>query len=114
MTPGSPISAGAWWSPAAQRYQLWYYDPTAPVPDSYRYAYALDGLTWNKPTFPDVYGPGTNAVVRGGDTIWLDLEETDPSKRYKSFGVSPGAGERFGEDLYLLLSGRNPLESPHR
>lgn len=91
LTPGSPISAGAWYDPASQLYKLWYYNET---PD-YRYAYSSDGLNWTLPSIPDALVPGTNEVVRGGDTIWLDLQETNPERRYKSFAVDVGAGKIY-------------------
>jgi hypothetical protein len=87
LTPGSPISAGAWYSQAKQRYEMWYYNTT----NDYRYAYSNDGINWTLPTYTDVLVPNTNEVVPGGDTIWLDQQETDPSKRYKSFQVDVGA-----------------------
>lgn len=103
LAPGVPISAGAWWNPSGNKYEMWYWDKLAPVPDSYRYAYSQDGLNWIKPTFPDVFGPGTNAVIRRGDTIWLDLEEPNPARRYKSFGVAPGTGNSLGK-IFVYFS----------
>jgi hypothetical protein len=43
-----------------------------------------DGIHWQKPTL-DVQ-PGTNIVQPGGrdsSTVWLDLEEKDPKRRFK-------------------------------
>ncbi len=91
LTPGTPISGGAWFDPASNLYKMWYYNTT----NDYRYAYSSDGINWTLPTYSDVYVPGTNEVVRGGDTIWLDQQETDPSRRYKSFGVDVGAGKIY-------------------
>jgi hypothetical protein len=91
LTPGSPISGGAWFNPAKQIYEMWYYNTT----NDYRYAYSTDGKNWTLPTYPDVLVPGTNEVVTGGDTVWLDQQETDPSRRYKSFGVDVGAGKIY-------------------
>ncbi|MGA2716878.1 MAG: LamG-like jellyroll fold domain-containing protein [Bryobacteraceae bacterium] len=87
--PGSPISAGAWFDPASNLYKLWYYNG---VTNDYRYTYSTDGMNWTLPTYPDVLVPNTNEVVTGGDTIWLDQQETNPARRYKSFGVDVGAG----------------------
>ncbi len=91
LTPGSPISGGAWFNPAKQIYEMWYYNTT----NDYRYAYSTDGKNWTLPTYPDVLVPGTNEVVTGGDTIWLDQQETNPSRRYKAFGVDVGAGKIY-------------------
>ncbi|MEO8592835.1 MAG: Ig-like domain-containing protein [Candidatus Solibacter sp.] len=91
LAPGSPISAGAWYDPTINRYKMWYYDTT---PD-YRYAVSIDGINWTRPTFPDVLVPNTNEVVAGGDTIWQDLQEPNPARRYKSFQVDPGAAKIY-------------------
>src|SRR6185369_11087576 len=80
-----------WFDPASQLYKMWYYNST---PD-YRYAYSTDGINWTLPTYSDVLVPGTNEVVTGGDTVWLDLEELNPARRYKSFGVDAGAGKIY-------------------
>src|SRR5204863_4146913 len=87
LTPGTPISGGAWFDPASQLYKMWYWNTT----NDYRYAYSTDGKNWTLPTYPDVLVPNTNEVVTGGDTVWLDLQETNPARRYKSFGVDVGA-----------------------
>jgi len=57
------------------------------------YATSRDGIHWTKPAL-DVRPP-TNIVQPGGrdsSTVWLDLEENDPSRRFKMFRVI-GAGE---------------------
>jgi hypothetical protein len=87
LAPGTPISGGAWYDPTSQLYKMWYYDTT---PD-YRYAYSTDGINWIRPTYSDVLVPGTNEVVVGGDTVWIDWDESNPARRYKSFGVDAGA-----------------------
>ena len=87
LTPGTPISGGAWFDPATHLYKMWYYNTT----NDYRYAYSTDGISWTLPTYSDVLVPGTNEVVTGGDTVWLDLDEPNPARRYKSFGVDAGA-----------------------
>ncbi|HEY3940629.1 MAG TPA: LamG-like jellyroll fold domain-containing protein [Bryobacteraceae bacterium] len=87
LAPGSPISGGAWFDPSSQLYKMWYYNTT----NDYRYAYSTDGKNWTLPSIPDALVPNTNEVVTGGDTVWLDLQETNPARRYKSFGVDVGA-----------------------
>ena len=57
------------------------------------YATSRDGIHWDKPSL-DVRPP-TNIVERGGrdsSTVWFDLEEKDPARRFKMFRVI-GAGE---------------------
>lgn len=97
---GSPISGGAWWNYTTNEYNLWYWDGKN---DSYSFTRSTDGVNWLRPTFPDVYVPNTNQVVRHGDTIWLDLEEPNPERRYKSFGIAPGPGSTLGK-IYVYFS----------
>jgi hypothetical protein len=91
LTPGTPISGGAWFDPSSQLYKMWYYNTT----NDYRYAYSTNGTSWILPSIPDALAPNTNEVVTGGDTIWLDQQEPNPARRYKSFGVDVGAGKIY-------------------
>lgn len=97
---GSPISGGAWWDPASKQFQLWYWDG---VNYSYSYTSSSNGVDWLRPTFPDVYVPNTNQVNRHGDTVWLDLEDPNPNRRYKAFGIASGAGSAQGR-IYVYFS----------
>jgi hypothetical protein len=68
------------------------------------YATSRDGIHWEKPVL-DVL-QGTN-VVHAGDrdscTVWLDLEENDPQRRYKMF-LSHGDGE-WALSVYFSADG---------
>jgi len=73
------FSDGAWYDPQERLYKLWYLGQGATL-----YATSKDGLRWEKPAL-DVQ-PGTNIVhvaSRDSATVWLDLEEKDPQRRYK-------------------------------
>ena len=39
--------------------------------------------------------PARTKSCRAATPIWLDLEETNPARRYKSFGVDVGAGKVY-------------------
>lgn len=77
------FSDGVWYDPQDQMFKMWYMGGYC---DSTCYAISKDGIHWEKPS-PDV-APGTNIVQKKGrdsSTIWLDLEEKDPLRRYKMF-----------------------------
>jgi len=84
------FSDGVWFDPADQLFKIWYM--THERPRATCYATSRDGIHWDKPAL-DVE-PGTNVVLRDGpeafrdsSTVWLDLEEKDPQRRYKMFPV---------------------------
>jgi hypothetical protein len=84
------FSDGVWFDPKDQLFKMWY---MAGQSEATAYATSRDGIKWEKPQL-DVR-PGTNIVQPGGrdsSTVWLDLEEKDPSRRFKMFRVV-GAGE---------------------
>jgi len=83
------FSDGVWYDPKDELFKMWYM-----VGESAATAYATsgDGIQWEKPSL-DVQ-PETNIVQPGGrdsSTVWLDLEEKDPARRFKMFRVI-GAG----------------------
>lgn len=83
------FSDGVWYDPSDRRFKMWY---MAGHGTSTCYATSRDGISWEKPGL-DVT-PGTNIVrpgYRDSNTVWLDLEEKDPNRRYKMFSVT-GAG----------------------
>ena len=84
------FSDGVWFDPADQLFKMWY--QTHEQPRATCYATSKDGLHWDKPSL-DVE-PGTNVVLRDpkeafrdSNTVWLDLEERDPQRRFKMFPV---------------------------
>ncbi len=81
-----PFSDGVWYDPKDNLFRIWY------LSNGTCTATSRDGIKWEKPAL-DVK-PGTNVVQPGGrdsSTVWLDLEEKDPERRYKMFRVV-GAG----------------------
>ncbi len=76
-----PFSDGLWYDPQEQLFRMWY---MAGYCQSTCYASSKDGIHWDKPSLDVV--PGTNIVhagTRDSATVWLDLEEADPQRRYK-------------------------------
>ena len=77
------FSDGVWWDPRDRLFKLWYMA-------GYRRATALavseDGVKWQKRDWGVV--PGTS-IVHPGDrdsaSVWLDLDDPDPQRRYKLF-----------------------------
>jgi hypothetical protein len=77
------FSDGAWFDPQDRLFKMWYIGGAMGCTC---YAVSTDGIRWDKPSL-DVR-PGTNIVHLGrrdSSTIWLDLEEKDPAKRFKLF-----------------------------
>jgi hypothetical protein len=84
-----PYSDGVWFDPNGRCFKMWYmsgmYDETRMC-----YAMSNDGVAWTKPSLDVV--PGTNIVfersIDSTTTVWLDMFETDPSRRFKMFEAS--------------------------
>jgi len=78
-----PFSDGVWYDPADRIFKMWYMGGYCA---SMCYATSRDGIHWEKPSL-DVK-PGSNVVFpkrRDSTTVWLDLEENEPARRYKLF-----------------------------
>ncbi len=78
-----PFSDGVWFDPAENIFKMWY---MGGLLHATCYATSRDGLTWDKPSLDVV--AGTNIVHPGNRdsaSVWLDLDETDPERRYKMF-----------------------------
>jgi hypothetical protein len=86
------FSDGVFFDPRDRLFKMWYMGGYS---QNTCYAVSHDGITWEKPSL-DVL-PGTNIVMaqhRDSSTIWLDLEERNPARRYKM---------TLWHDNYLLL-----------
>jgi hypothetical protein len=86
------FSDGVFFDPRDRLFKMWYMGGYS---QNTCYAVSHDGVTWDKPSLDVV--PGTNIVMaqhRDSSTIWLDLEERNPARRYKM---------TFWHDNYLLL-----------
>ena len=77
------FSDGVWYDPADRLFKMWYMGGYCKTTC---YATSEDGTHWKKPLLDVV--PGTNIVhdfKRDSGTVWMDIEEQDPAKRYKMF-----------------------------
>ena len=77
------FSDGVWYDPTDRLFKMWYMGRYCL---STCYTTSRDGTHWEKPSL-DVR-PGTNIVHtarRDSGTVWLDLQEKDPNRRYKLF-----------------------------
>lgn len=91
------FSDGVWWDPQDQLFKMWYMGGYV---RGTCYATSQDGIHWEKPELDVV--PGTNIVHpvrRDSSTVWLDLEDPDPQRRYKlaiyPYPERPGALELY-------------------
>lgn len=87
------FSDGVFYDPAEHLFKMWYMGGYI---KSTCYAFSRDGVHWEKPVL-DVVPGGTNIVDttgRDSATVWLDLEEKDPRRRYKMvvYSYPEGAG----------------------
>jgi hypothetical protein len=108
LRPGKPwekntamvFSDGVWYDPADRLFKVWYFGG-----GNVCHARSEDGARWSKPKL-DVR-KGTNVVLAGprdSATVWLDLEEKDPKRRYKLFR-SHAENKRFGLSVYFSKDG---------
>ncbi|MBN2308740.1 MAG: hypothetical protein JXR94_07195 [Candidatus Hydrogenedentes bacterium] len=75
------FSDGVFYDPQDELFKMWY---MAGYCDATAYATSTDGIRWTKRAL-DV-AEGTNLVEttrRDSGTVWLDLAESDPAKRFK-------------------------------
>jgi len=103
-TGAMPFSGGIWNDPRDGLSKIWYQGVRK---KAIAYATSRDGLHWEKPD-PGIE-PGTNIVHRFDHdtaTIWLDLEERDPQKRFK-MTLTP-----YLRDVHRTISGMRLFFSP--
>lgn len=86
------FSDGVWFDPQDGLFKMWYMSGYC---EATAYAVSHDGLHWEKPELDVV--PGTNLVhtqKRDSGTVWLDLAEKDPARRYKMFLYARGENSK--------------------
>ena len=96
------FSDGVWFDPEDALFKMWYMGGYVV---STCYATSTDGIHWDKPDL-DVH-PGTNVVQRDrrdSATVWLDLEEADPSRRFKLF-LTRRRGAGWAVSLHFSADG---------
>jgi hypothetical protein len=75
----------------------------------------MDGKNWVRPSILNTAFPGTNRVIdlgggRDSTTVWLDLEDTNPARRFKAFPYASGAKV----SLYFSPDGIHWSKQPHQ
>jgi len=76
-----PFSGGVFWDPSAKLFKMWYmagYNYNAGL------AFSKDGIHWDRPELG--HRKRTNLIAIPNNEmhgVWLDLEESDPARRYK-------------------------------
>jgi len=97
-----PYSDGVWYDPADRIFKMWYLGSYG---NMISYAYSSDGKHWIKPPLPTAVIPQTNTVLQIGGgrdsaTVWMDLEDRNPARKFKAFAVlsPPVAGIYFSPD----------------
>jgi len=91
----APFSDGIWYDEKDRKFKMWYSTGGGELnqkADRFNvvtaYATSDDGINWEKPALDVVQG--TNLVdirTRDSNTVWLDKNEQDSTKRYKLFNV---------------------------
>ena len=98
------FSDGVWYDPADKLFKMWYLCGYCVATG---YATSKDGIHWEKPSLDVV--PGTNIVQkqsRDSNTVWLDLFEQDPARRYKLFTTMHYEGRgHWGLGLFCSSDG---------
>ena len=103
-TGAMPFSGGVWHDPSDGLFKVWYQGVRK---KAIAHATSRDGLHWEKPDLG--IEPGTNIVHRFDHdtaTVWLDLEEQDPKKRFK-MTLTP-----YLRDVHRTISGMRLFFSP--
>ncbi|MEP7352902.1 MAG: Ig-like domain-containing protein [Acidobacteriota bacterium] len=105
-----PYSDGVWFDPADKLYKMWYLGGNAA---SLSYVYSTDGVNWIRPNLSLV--PGTNRVLdlgggRDSTTVWMDLEDPLPERKFKAFVYASGSML----DWYTSPNGINWTKQPNQ
>jgi hypothetical protein len=94
VTFAAPFSDGVWYDSTDQLFKMWYWGGIGNFPPPrVSYSYSTDGKTWIKPQIPHASVPNTNMVIeaaRDSSTVWMDVEDPDPSRRFKAFIYAGG------------------------
>ena len=93
------FSDTVWYDAQKRLYKMWYMAGFTPAVTCY--AESEDGIKWRKPSLS--IRPGTNVVHelnRDSSTLWPDLLDPDPNKRFKLSLVPADAGRPWHMNLY--------------
>lgn len=98
----APFSDGVWYDPKDRLFKMWYMGGTSAF---FCYATSSDGIRWERPALRQSRHGGNvlniEPTTRDSSTVWLDLEEADPARRFKLFYWRAGIQTRFSADGIL-------------
>ncbi len=80
----APFSDGVWYDPRDQTFKMWYQGGSGVY---FCYATSKDGIHWDRPNLNQLY-PDSNVlkiepIQRDSSTVWLDLDDPNPERRFK-------------------------------
>lgn len=95
----APFSDGVWYDPRDRTFKMWYMAGTAAF---FGYATSKDGVHWDRPKL-NVARYGDNVlsvepIQRDSSTVWLDLDDPDPARRFKMVYFRSRLFNRFSPD----------------
>ncbi len=92
LSEAMAFSDGVWFDPKDNLFKVWY---VSGKESCTCHATSTDGIHWNKPAL-DVEPPSNIVLRRQRDsaTVWLDLDEQDPQRRFKMMLFAMDAVER--------------------
>lgn len=97
---GDTYSGGVWFDELDNKFKVWYrsgeYEYQGKTIACTGYAESLDGKHWTKPELDVV--PGTNIIDTchvDNCSVWIDKQEKNPSRRFKSVAVNTTLGCKF-------------------
>jgi hypothetical protein len=95
----APFSDGVWWDPRERLFKMWYMGGNAVF---FCYATSRDGVHWERPDL-DEFRKDTNIlriepIQRDSSTVWLDLDDPNPDRRFKLAYWRAGLHTRFSSD----------------
>lgn len=95
----APFSDGVWYDPQDRTFKMWYMAGTVCF---FGYATSQDAIHWKRPKLNTTrYGDNVldiEPIQRDSSTVWLDLEETDPARRFKMMYYRAGLHMRVSAD----------------
>lgn len=95
----APFSDGVWFDPAERIFKMWYLAGTGVF---FGHATSADGIHWRRPALKTSrYGDNVlniEPVQRDSSTVWLDLDETDATRRFKMMYFRAGLQMRVSAD----------------
>jgi hypothetical protein len=109
LNQAAPYSDGVWYDPADHLFKMWYFGGQGSM---LCYAQSTDGKNWIRPNLNVISGRPNCVLDMGGGrdsgTVWMDLEETDPAKKFKAFMYASGGYMR----VFYSANGINWKEYP--